>query len=107
MGDTNYFSGIVKILETPRQEFIMDQTSVITFRAELPENRKNKIVILKFWGSLGHDVENFYKVNDYILTEGYISLRSRQNIKTLTKDSKQVVLTVLRVYPILLNPNRS
>lgn len=107
MGDTNYFSGIVKILETPRQEFIIDQTPVITFRAELPENRKNKIIILKFWGNLGNDVENFYKVNDYILTEGYISLRSRQNIKTLTKDSKQVVITVLRVYPILLNPNRS
>jgi hypothetical protein len=107
MGDTNYFSGIVKILETPRQNFITDQTSVITFRVELPENRKNKIITLKFWGNLGHDVKNFYKVNDYILTEGYISLQSQQNIKTLTKNSKQVVLTVLRVYPILLNPNRS
>ena len=106
MGDTNYFSGIVKILETPKQRFVKKGTAVTTFRVEVPQNRQNKMISVMFWGNLGREVKDFYKPNDYILVEGYLSLRTKTNVKFENRRPKQVTLTVLKVYPILLNPNR-
>ena len=106
MGDTNYFSGIVKILENPKQKFVTKSTAVTTFRVEVPQNRKNKLISLMFWGNLGREVYDFYKPNDYILVEGYLSLRSKTKEKFENRKPKQVTITVLKVYPILLNPNR-
>lgn len=107
MGNTNYFSGIVKVLETPHQCLIHDQKAMITFRVEIPQNRNNKIICLVFWGKLGHEVKNFYRINDYILIEGYISLQKKKQVSTIIPNPKQVTITVLKVYPFLLNPNRN
>ena len=96
MAYTNYFSGIVKIIEIPKRRFSEKQTILLTFRAELPQNHKTKIVSLVFWGNLGRKIKDSYKLNDYILVEGYLSLRNKQKFK-------QVNITVLRVYPILLD----
>jgi len=103
MSNTNYFSGIVKILEIPKQRLTSKQIALIIFRAELPQNRKNRIVSLICWGNLGHKMKDFYKVNDYILIEGYISLRNKRKFKVSKKNSKHITITVLKVYPILLN----
>jgi fructose-1-phosphate kinase PfkB-like protein len=102
MGDTNYFSGIVKVLENPIQTFFNDKISVTKFRVEIPQMRKNRIITLVFWGNLAREV-----INDYILIEGYLSIRNKKNINLITKNSKQVTITVLKVYPFLLKPNRS
>ena len=107
MGDTNYFSGIVKVLEVPQESLVNDHSVMIVFRAEVSQNRKNKIILLGFWGVLGDKVKNFYKPNDYILIEGYISLRNKPIVNLVTRNSKQVTITVLKVYPFLLNPNRN
>ena len=107
MSNTNYFSGIVKILEIPKQRFTSKQTALITFRAELSQNRKNRIILLIFWGNLARKMKDFYKVNDYILVEGYISLRNKRKFKVLKKNSKRITLTVLKVYPILLNGKKN
>lgn len=107
MSNTNYFSGIVKILEIPKQRLTSTQTALITFRAELPQNRKNRIILLIFWGNLGRKMKDFYKVNDYILIEGYISLRNKRKFKVSKKNSKQITLNVLKVYPILLNVKKN
>ena len=107
MGDTNYFSGIVKILEIPKQRFVKNNIPITTVRVEVPQNRKNKLISLMFWGNLGGEVKTFYTKNDYILIEGYISLRSSK-IKAINVNyqPKQTIITVLKVSPILLNPNR-
>lgn len=107
MGDTNYFSGIVKILETPQQYFINDKTTMITFRVEVPQNRINKMIWLVFWGNLGNEVKNFYKINDYILIEGYISIKNKKRVSRVTKNPKQVTITVLKVHPFLLPFNKN
>ena len=107
MGNTNYFSGIVKILEIPKQRFTKKETALITFRAELPQNRKNRIVSLVFWGNLGQKMKDFYKLNDYILIEGYISLRKKRKLKLSRQYPKQVTITVLKVYPILLDVTKN
>ena len=108
MANTNHFSGIVKILETPKDYFVKDQISVTRFRVEVSQKRKTTTIIsLVFWGNLGREVQKFYKIDDYILIEGYISTRPKQNLNPNRKNSKQVIITVLRVYPVLLNSDRA
>ena len=107
MGDTNYFSGIVKVLETPKVYFVNKTTPVTTFRVEVSQNRKNKLISLTCWGKLGSEVKNFYTVNDYVLIEGYISIRDKKGQILDKRASKQTLVTVLKIAPILLNPIRS
>jgi hypothetical protein len=107
MVDTNYTSGIVKILENPVQTVFNNNNIPITkFRVQFPQVRKNIVVNLVFWGNLGRDVVNYYQINDYILIEGYLSLRDNQITNSRIKNSKKVEITVLKVYPFLLSYNR-
>ncbi len=107
MGDTNYFSGIVKVLENPRQTFFNGKVPVTMFRVEMPQIRNNRIISLVFWGNLACEVETYYQINDYILIEGYLSNRTKKNINLTTKNSKKVTVTVLKVYHFLLKSNRA
>lgn len=95
MGDTNYFSGIVKILENPIQSITITKTLKIIFQAELPQIRQNKIVSVVVWGNLVNEVKDYYQINDYILIEGYTSIEKNKN-------PQKTVITVLKVYPFLL-----
>ena len=106
MADTNYFSGIIKILENPKQIIInRSKTSTTTFRAELSQIRKSKVVSLIFWGTLANEVKAYYQVNDYLLINGYISVKNEKHRNLTTKNSKQVTITVLKVYPFFCKPN--
>ena len=107
MGDTNYFGGIVKILEPPRQKILKNKIPVVQFRAQLPQVRNSRIVELVFWSNLGQDVLNYYKPNDYILIEGYSSILKKKSTKIPNKISKKVKIKVQKIYPFLLNYNRS
>jgi hypothetical protein len=108
MTDMNYMGAIVKILETPKQKLINSNILVIKFKAQLPQVRKSRIVKLVIWGKLARAVLDYYKINDYILIEGYASLRdNNNNISNINKKPlKTVTITVLKVYPFLLNYNR-
>jgi hypothetical protein len=106
MVDTNYISGIVKILESPVQTVFDNDIPITKFRVQFPQVRKNIIVNLVFWGNLGKDVVNYYQINDYILVEGYLSLREKQITNLSIRNSKKVEITGLKVYPFLLNYDR-
>lgn len=101
MGDTNMIGGIVKILETPKQKIFNTNIPVTQFRVQFPQVRNNAVIHLTFWGNLARDVANYYKINDYILIEGYISLRDQKVLNTIISKSKKVEITVLKVYPFL------
>ena len=103
MSDTNSISGIVKILETPNQKIIKTNILITRFRVQFPQVRKNCIVDLIFWGNLARDVATYYKVNDYILIEGYLSLKNKQPTNSNLQRSKKIEITVLKIYPFLLN----
>jgi len=110
MSNTNSFSGIVKILETPRSYILNKKARLTKVRVQLPQKRKNKknaIVCLIIWGNLGRQVQKFYTTNDYVLIEGYPSLRSKKNENPSLKRSKRLFMTVGKIYPILLNSDRS
>ena len=103
MSDTNYIGGIVKILEVPKQKFLNNTTAVTEFRVQLPQVRNTTIVHLIFWGNLARDVATYYKINDYILIEGYLSLRDKRSSSLIAQPSKQIEITVLKLYPFLLS----
>lgn len=107
MGDTNYVGAIVKILETPKQKFSSKKTPFVQFRVQLPQIRSSKIVLLTFWGNLANDVINYYKINDYVIIEGYLSIRSKSKSNSISQTQKKVGITVLKIYPFLLSYNRS
>ena len=102
MGDTNYFSGIVKVLESPKYKIIKSNISTLTFRAELPQFRKTKLIHVVVWGNLVNDVKTYYQINDYILIEGYLLNKKK---KIIPKNSKKTLITVLRIYPFILKSN--
>lgn len=103
MGDLNSIEGVVKILETPKQTIFNKNISVTQFRALFPQVRNNLIVTLIFWGNLAVDVGNYYKVNDYILIEGYLSLKNKPSLNS--KD-QSVEIKVLKVYPFFFNSDQ-
>ena len=106
MSNTNYIGAIVKILETPKEKQINNNSLVVTFRVQIHQVRQSRIIKLVFWGNLARDIINYYKINDYILIEGYLSLGSSFDSDKMTKSLKSTEITVLKVYPFLLGYNR-
>nr|YP_010283073.1 hypothetical protein MKU15_pgp118 [Nitzschia traheaformis]ULD15837.1 hypothetical protein [Nitzschia traheaformis] len=105
MQSSSYFSGIVKILESPKQKIINNKIINVKLRVLISQIRRNKFpktVSLIFWGNLANDVDNYYKVNDYILIEGYVSIEINKKRDSMFFNSKKVKITVLKVYPFLL-----
>lgn len=98
MAGTNYIGGIVKILETPQHKNLKNNILVTKFRAQFAQRRSTKIINLTIWGNLARDVLNYYKKNDYLLIEGYLSIR---NINSTPSKSKKIEITVLKLYPCL------
>lgn len=96
MTDTNWIGGLVKVLEIPKQKIINTNIYLTYFRVQFPQVRNNSIVTLKFWGNLAQDIATYYKINDYILIEGYLSLRTKAI-------QKKIDITVLKIYPFLLS----
>ena len=107
MGNLNSFSGIVKLLETPKQFFNKKRMKFIKFHAEIPQNRRTSYVEIIFWGNLSDKIQNFYKKNDYILIEGYISSRIKRDSNQVKKSSKIINITGLKVYPVMLSSNHN
>jgi hypothetical protein len=105
MVDTNYISGIVKILENPLPTVLNNNILITKFRVQFPQVRNNIIVNLVFWNNLGRDVVNRYRVNDYILIEGYLSRSDKQTTNLRIENSKRVEIIVLKVYPFLSSYN--
>ena len=106
MSNTNYIGAIVKILETPKEKRIKNNSLVVTFRVQISQLRQSRIIKLVFWGNLAQDVINYYKINDYILIEGYLGLTSQFDSEKTIKPLKSTEITVLKVYPFLLGYNR-
>jgi len=102
MSDITYIEGIVKILEKPKQKSINKDITLVKFRAQLASVRKPQIIHVIFWGNLAQDILSFYKINQYLLIEGYPSFRNSTNLKQI---SKRIEITGLRVYPFYLKTN--
>jgi hypothetical protein len=100
MGDTNYLASIVRILEKPIQTVIHDKLIMTEFRVQLGQVRNTQIVNLVFWGNLARDVVNYYRINDYAMIEGYLSIHDSKNSKVSKPQLKKAQITVIKIYPI-------
>ena len=99
MSNTNLISGIVKILENPKQKLINKTIPVTEFRVQFPQSDNDEIIDLIFWGNLGKDVISYYKINDYVIIEGYLSFQNKE----LFQKSQKVKISVLKIYPLILS----
>jgi hypothetical protein len=100
MGDTNYLGSVVKILEKPVQKIMNDKILKTECRAQLTQVRNIRMVNLVFWGNLARDAVNSYQVNDYLLIEGYLSLRDKTSNQLVKRNLKKVEITVLKSFPL-------
>nr|YP_009029422.1 hypothetical protein [Lithodesmium undulatum]AGH28953.1 hypothetical protein [Lithodesmium undulatum]UYC30506.1 hypothetical protein [Lithodesmium undulatum] len=99
----NYSSFIVKIIEIPKQSFFEDNTSVTEILVKFPQIQQNKLAStfrISIWGDLAYDAVKYYNVNDYIIIEGYISLKSLIS-DYLTLD-KQIEISIFKIYPFIV-----
>ena len=97
----NYSTFIVKIIKTPVQSFFKNNIALTELVVQLPQVRNKNCVDtcrLTVWGNLSYDVMKYYKINDSIIIEGYISVRNNS-----TQKNKQLEITVFKIYPFLLN----
>ena len=100
----NYIGGIVKILETPEQSLLANNAVLTKVRAQLAVHLgTNQMVNLTFWGNLAQDVANYYKTNDYLIIEGYLSFKNKSKSNVNGPILKKLKITVLKVDPFLLN----
>ena len=105
MNETSYFAGIIRILEIPKQKIVNNRVVTI-FRAQLTQTRIIQIITVIFQRDLARDVKNYYKVNDYIIIEGYLTFQNKQLLDSkILKKGKVIKLKVLAIkaYPILLS----
>ncbi len=105
MSDTNHIGAIVKILESPKNKTIKNKISITKFRAQLPQIRQTRVIDIVVWGNLANDVAKYYSTNDYILVEGYLSLRKLVSSKSNRKILKRARVTVIKAYPFILSSN--
>ena len=100
----NYVNFIVKIIEKPEQSFFKDNICLTEIFVKLCHTKKNQLNIplrLSIWGNLGYEIMQYYQINDYIIIEGYISLR--ENIFDNYKPKKnQLEVSVFKIYPFFL-----
>ena len=60
----------------------------------------NDVIHLSIWDNLSSDTVKYYKVNEYIIIEGYISIR--ENLFSLSNysNSNQISISVTNLYPV-------
>ena len=101
----NYVIFAVKVIKNSGQSFFADGTSLTELTVQLPQTRKNntKIILhVSIWGKLSYDVAKYYQSEDYIVIEGYISIRNINTDRVVTLLDKQIEISVFKLYPLLL-----
>ena len=100
----NYTSFIVKILENPKQKFFEKKIFVTEMVVKyIPIGKKSlntkDFFQISIWNTLNSkDSAIFYKKNDYIFIEGWVSLRPNKLKKNAVE---QVEIIVFKNYLIL------
>jgi single-stranded DNA-binding protein len=75
----NYVIFAVKVIKNSGQSFFADGTSLTELTVQMPQVRKNStklILQISVWGKLSYDVAKYYQPEDYVIIEGYISIRN-------------------------------
>jgi single-stranded DNA-binding protein len=101
----NYVIFTVKVIKNSGQSFFSDGTSLTELTVQLPQVRKNnsKVILqVSIWGKLSYDVAKYYQPDDYIIIEGYISIKNIDTDRVVNSLNKQVEISVFKLYPLFL-----
>lgn len=101
----NYVIFTVKVIKNSGQSFFSDGTSLTELTVQLPQVRKNisKVILqVSIWGKLSYDSAKYYQPDDYIIIEGYISIRNIDTDRVVNLLNKQVEISVFKLYPLFL-----
>jgi hypothetical protein len=89
----------VKILNQPILNQFEDNISLVELIVKFATVRKTKTIDtfrVSVWGNLAEDIIKYYRINDYIMIEGYI----RNFLEPGEMD--QVEISARKIYPFLL-----
>jgi hypothetical protein len=98
----NYTSFIVKVLNKPQYTLCEQKIPLTEALGKFYQFRNNPHTICKlsFWGHPAYEILKYYKTNDYLLVEGYLSLRKSTFEKfDITTD---IEISIFKVYPLPL-----
>jgi single-stranded DNA-binding protein len=98
----NYCNLIAKIIKLPIEEYYKNNISVVEILVKFSPVKRGKgpeILNLRIWGNLAQDVMKYYKINDYIIVEGFLSFQ-KSSLNTYTQ------ISVRKVYPYVLNNSK-
>ena len=102
----NYASFLVKIIEKP---IIKRNTSVTKMVVQIPRLKydgESTIMQVFIWGPLADSIAQYYRLNDYIIIEGYLFIcRNSLNFR-FNNDSTNpfgVEISACKIYPFALN----
>ena len=99
----NYTNFIVKILSKPEKSSFENDISVTELIGKFFQFKTGdqNICKLSIWGNLAHDSIQYYNVNDYLIIEGYVSLR--KSIFEESEITTDIEISVFKIYPFSLN----
>ena len=100
----NYTHFIVKIISKPEQSSFKNGIPLTEFIGKFYQFRKiaskNRLCKISIWGKSSLNFNKYYKKNDYIIIEGYLSFRKSEfedlELKT------DIEITVYKFYPLSL-----
>jgi len=100
----NYTHFIVKIITKPEQSSFKNGISVTEFIGKFYQFRNinsiERLCRISIWGESGSNFIKYYEKNDYVIIEGYLSLRKSEfddlNLKT------DIEVSVQKFYPFSL-----
>ena len=101
----NYVIFAVKVIKNSGQSFFADGTPLTELTVQLPQVRKNNIKAIlqvSVWGKLSYDVAKYYQPDDYIIIEGYISIKNINTDSVVNLLDKQVEVSIFKLYPLFL-----
>jgi hypothetical protein len=104
MSDINYFGAIVRVLEIPALELNKNEIPFTRFRVQLSQVRLKQpksILTVLAYGNLANDIVKYYRINDYVLIEGYLSIKKALPKTKIIK--KLVEVKVFKIFPLFLN----
>ena len=95
----NYCNLIAKVIKLPVKGYYENNIDVVEILVKFSPVKRGKgseVLNLQIWGNLAQDFLKFYKINDYIIVEGFLS--SKKNARTQ--------ISVRKVYPYVLNNSK-